>query len=581
MSLWNKIPFPAAAEHLPVTDRNVLAGLASVSDVHAWTTAKVDEYRKLALVLISIYNAVTPIHRLPTEILEQIFQQRWDNRAGLHLSHVCRRWRDILLHSARFWAGALESEEIDAIHATHDPVPYLKALLSRAKPHTHGMSLRFRGFPLRVVESLDSYFDRLVSLQVAVGEDDLPDRLWPALRCGMPRLRDLCIQALVTEQDIDTWSDPDYVYRVWFYEEYEDMRWSELFMLSADHLPSLIRLTCPPNILRHFSNTPFRHLKLQWWENMSPDRETHPYPDHEWIGTLSVFVGHDALETLELMPWNFAEISSPALAPATFSLLRYLRIENDDAKAIAQFMILLPFPATLRIHLVNSSWYRDTDFSELLPLEDDTQLRAIVGAVDCMHIEQARLDTADSYRNYHFIRCYAADFERLRMDKYTHSPDGLIDVFRDHARITRLVLSLEESGVPIDFHAFPQLEELDVSGPYVDYTLDLLQPIQLSRTELPRNTICPSLTRLTVRLRNPISSKEASTELDVVGSGNQCSGLREVLAQRATPYRNRLSYLEINLPSPTESGLGHSISQTTIKGLRELVDGPVIVKSGE
>ncbi|TBU37534.1 hypothetical protein BD309DRAFT_1084623 [Dichomitus squalens] len=580
MSVWNKIPFPAIAEHLPVTDRNVLAGLATTSDVHAWTIAKVDEYRRLAFVLLSIYNVATPIHRLPTEILEQIFERRWDNRARLHLSHVCRRWRDNLLPSARFWAGALESEEFDVSQAIP---PYLKALLSRAKHNPRGISLRFWSFPL-CVESLTLYFDRLVLLQVAANEDDLPDGLWPALRSGMPRLRDLCIQVLVTRRGLDECSDPNNYSRwAWFYDPYECTGWSKPSLLSADHLPSLTRLTCPPSILGHFSDILFRHVKLQWWELVVPDHIKQPY--HEWIETLRALVDHDALETLEVMPWDFAaQIPSRTFAPATFPLLRYLRIENNFAQEIVQLMTLLLFPVTTRIHLVNSSSSYDPNISELLPQEDDAKLRAIVGAVDCVHIEQAQLvdtNTPDSYRNYYFIRCYAADLERLRMDKCTFSPDGLVDVFRDHARVTRLVLSLEESGVPLDFRAFPQLEDLDVSGPYVDYTLDLLRPIQSSRTERPMNTICPSLARLVVRLRNPVSPKVASTEFEDVVSGDRCSGLREVLARRATPYRNRLSYLEINLPPLKESGLGRSISRTTISGLRVLVDGPVIVKSGE
>ena len=294
-----------------------------------------------------------------------------------------------------------------------------------------------------------------------------------------------------------------------------------------------------------------------------------------------VLASHANLETLEIaVPLDLSETPSPP-TPLALPKLRYLRIGMVDADSVVQLMALLSFPLTTRIHLANPSPYCDPDFSELLPQEDDDKLRAIVGAIDSVHIEQPRVCTPEPPGNYYSVRCYVAGFERLRVDKYTVSPDGLISVFRDRAQVTHLVLSVEENGVPIDFRAFPQLKELDVSGPYVDYTLDLLQPVQSKRTKRPNNLICPSLARLVVRLRKTDIPKRTSTEFEDVALGSQCSALQEILAQRASPYKNRLSYLEINLPPPEEAECSHSITQSTLDSLRKLVDGPVVVKVGD
>ena len=54
-TLVDSLPFPSLASSLPTVDRMSLVGLSD-NDVRAWSAAKADEYRRLALALLSIYK---------------------------------------------------------------------------------------------------------------------------------------------------------------------------------------------------------------------------------------------------------------------------------------------------------------------------------------------------------------------------------------------------------------------------------------------------------------------------------------------------------------------------------------------
>ncbi|KAJ7092842.1 hypothetical protein B0H15DRAFT_832656 [Mycena belliarum] len=89
-------------------------------------------------------NSLAPISRLPTEVLAPILEQcptigddapsfRTANFvAGLQSAHVCRRWRDIALDSARFWAHIVLSRPRWALEMLHR---------SRAAPLVVGLNL--------------------------------------------------------------------------------------------------------------------------------------------------------------------------------------------------------------------------------------------------------------------------------------------------------------------------------------------------------------------------------------------------------------------------------------------------------
>ncbi|KAH9915276.1 uncharacterized protein BXZ73DRAFT_106248 [Epithele typhae] len=80
---------------IPTADRAALAGLS-------------DDARDNTLALLSIYNAVAPIHRaFPTEVLSEIFSHCWQDPRSIAVAHVCRHWRSIALKTPRLWAAAL------------------------------------------------------------------------------------------------------------------------------------------------------------------------------------------------------------------------------------------------------------------------------------------------------------------------------------------------------------------------------------------------------------------------------------------------------------------------------------------
>jgi len=50
-------------------------------------------------------NPIRPAHRLPREILMQIFALLWSGKRILFLSHVCHHWRDIALKTPELWSS--------------------------------------------------------------------------------------------------------------------------------------------------------------------------------------------------------------------------------------------------------------------------------------------------------------------------------------------------------------------------------------------------------------------------------------------------------------------------------------------
>ncbi|KAH9915262.1 uncharacterized protein BXZ73DRAFT_54433, partial [Epithele typhae] len=92
---------------IPAADRAALAGLSDDA-VRAWVSTHTQKQRDNTLALLSIYNAVAPIHRaFPTEVLSEIFSHCWQDPRSIAVAHVCRHWRSIALKTPRLWAAAL------------------------------------------------------------------------------------------------------------------------------------------------------------------------------------------------------------------------------------------------------------------------------------------------------------------------------------------------------------------------------------------------------------------------------------------------------------------------------------------
>ena len=130
------LPFSEFASILPPTDLTDLAGLCTEA-IRERTLAKAEEYRRFALALLSIHNAVSPIHRLPFELLSAILRGCWKNRSSLRIAHVCRKWRSVALQTPGLWADATAHEQFSGRGATHLRLSYTDAILKRSAPRTY------------------------------------------------------------------------------------------------------------------------------------------------------------------------------------------------------------------------------------------------------------------------------------------------------------------------------------------------------------------------------------------------------------------------------------------------------------
>ncbi|KAM5530921.1 hypothetical protein V8D89_015411 [Ganoderma adspersum] len=541
MDLLQNIPrsseLSAHLLHLPTADRGCLAGLTSVSEIQAWTKAKADEYRQLTLSLLAIHNLAAPIHRLPTEVLVQILERCWVDRKSFLLPHVCRLWRSILLDRAAFWADAVADCQFHGKRKTlHDDseLPFITTLLARSTQHSRTIKPTFFGFTEPIVKSLTPYKSCVASLHVTVGEDDLKDGLWPLLLSGMPNLKDLAIQIMITK-GMEGFYSSDRSLNWLFDDDDYGLPWMGFERLSREELPRLSSLACPPNMLMLFGDG----LGLE------------PY--------------RDSLETLDIGPWSlsYSELSNIV----EFSSLRYLHLCPSTSNwQISSYFSWLHFSQTTQIHITAPAGSYPLRFHDSLP-RGSTILRSVVGAIDRLCIQ--RPPTRRLPRAYH-VRCFAGDLERLRMDDCDVTATALLAVFgSENARVTHVTVSLESGGLIIDLHAFPHLKHLAADYGDLETGADVDEVFRQKSSALQgvlarRASSASRLTSLILSIRPASRQLEArSGSDDPVDDGTTESGS---MIDDGTAESDGMVW-----PS-------HDIRQTVLQSLRELVDGPVIIK---
>ncbi|KAH9915260.1 uncharacterized protein BXZ73DRAFT_32390, partial [Epithele typhae] len=186
------VPFFSCS--LPAADRAALAGLSDDA-VRAWVATRAQEYRDIALALLSIYNAVAPIHRaFPTEILSEVFSHCWKDPQSIAVIHVCRHWRSIALKTPRLWAAALAapgkllSQYWGCRSSRHD---FAEFALERSSPQP--LCLKVYYFIDRFASTLTPHTARLVDLYVRLGDASNLSTLCEFLNSGAPNLEVLGI----------------------------------------------------------------------------------------------------------------------------------------------------------------------------------------------------------------------------------------------------------------------------------------------------------------------------------------------------------------------------------------------------
>ena len=317
-------PFHGLALFFLIADRAFLLGLSD-DDVRAWSAAKADEYRRFALALLSIYNAVAPIHHLPVEILSNIFERCWIDRKSLRVGHVCRRWRSILLNTSGFWADAVEREKFS--HNDHR-TGYLGVVLERSAPHMVAPS--FHRFPVDI-SALAPHADRFGSLVVSLADDSELLALWSCLNSGMHSLEVLTI-ALIDDPSWTRGPNPK---------------------LSPTAVPRLTRVTAPGCLMHCFPVPSLKHITLKNLKGKCLHRDRAESYEH-LRKLLEVCAA--SLETLVLVgvvPSRNYE-GAPLLLPA----LRHLRIQDDASHcALTTPSPKPPLLTTKQCILSLSSWF--------------------------------------------------------------------------------------------------------------------------------------------------------------------------------------------------------------------------------
>ena len=572
--LVDSLPFPGLASSLPTVDRISLVGLSN-GDVRAWSAAKADEYRRFALALLSIYNAVAPIHRLPVEILSKIFEACWTDRKSLRIGHVCRRWRSVLLGTTQFWADAVAHEQFAP---SHRAVGYLGATLERSAPRN--VELSFSRFWGDFSRSIACHTGRTMSLAVTVADGSQLAALWHCLRSGMPQLRTLTITF-----DLD--ADPDH--RSWT----SDPR---VEPLSAAALPRLTRVTAPAVLLPGLSVPSLQHITLEnLYGRYSPEGRLTGYEG--FCEALSVCSA--TLETLVLLDVGPRAYDDPSPSSISLPALRHIRIA-DTTRRCALILARLAFPDTAHINCANVD---NGALCATLPI-DSASIDAHISATDRVAIR----GNADATS----VHCLAGDDELLCVGlagvRRGLRPDDLVRLFRQGARVTHLTVSGLDGRdvVGVEFRAFPHLVRLDVAGEMAGYILQNLARRDDEagdpdgRHDGRVNVVCPGLETLAVDFHfAPGTAKgdlgtalrdgdESVVEADL---HRRCAQLARVLSQRAQMGGPNVTRLEFGCTEQGWLASSHGCKSSPVldpsgsdlvswqpitEPLEKLVDGPVV-----
>ncbi|KAH9959479.1 hypothetical protein BC827DRAFT_507444 [Russula dissimulans] len=131
--------------HDPETIRDLLTIESLISPAHH--------------AFLMMLNPIRPAHRLPREILMQIFALVGSGKRILPVSHVCRRWRDVALKTPELWS-TFEPDDF---------TPMVPVALQRSGDHLLDVSLHASCDEIsRLERLLELPFSRLRTLDVAV-----------------------------------------------------------------------------------------------------------------------------------------------------------------------------------------------------------------------------------------------------------------------------------------------------------------------------------------------------------------------------------------------------------------------------
>ncbi|TBU43498.1 hypothetical protein BD309DRAFT_106839 [Dichomitus squalens] len=600
-----KTPFSDFAYILPAADLADLAGLCA-SAVREQTLAKAEKYRRFALALHSIHNAVLPIHRLPFELLSAILCEAWQDRSSLHMTHVCRRWRSIALRTPELWAGATACEDFCLAGPDH-VVPlrysYMDSLLERSAPHDVYMTISH--FPEALRFHLQPHVFRIAVLDIQVHSAEQLHNLWDTFRAGMSCLEELYIRCVAANYRVEyprTWLN----------------KWGSQVACQAlpnGSLPRLRDLRLPAVLFPLIACGTLTHVTLH---NPCQDNPEFVLPSatrlYEALGKCRETL--EVLRMIQVLPTpqpNWQHCGSMHL-PA----LRHLLIVDGSTFASGPLVGLI-LPPTCRIHLSDSPCANDP--CECTP-------RVALDHCPWLDPEDRSLETIHSLLSAVSLVKLIFGFQQFTMRCYTqdgsaHSPSERLcaETLMKLSRVDRLVMPLFGPTVPMYmnithliveihpcfpdqtalFEAFPHLLRVEIdmkTDPWETLCL-LKRPGGGSSSGTDsRAPMCPSLRELVTRvevlegsLRTLLEPRNfEALEGYVVKRLRQ---FRDVLESRASesPSPSRLTYLEIHeyemwSLKPTRrkvaeddlSSMESKVVDACLEDLYALVDGEVVFK---
>ncbi|KAM5542020.1 hypothetical protein V8D89_004330 [Ganoderma adspersum] len=551
-------PFHDLASSLPIADRAALLRLSD-NEVRAWSATRADEYRRFALALLSIYNAVATIQRLPVEILSSIFQECWTDRKSLRVGHVCRRWRSVLLSTSRFWANAVKCEKF---RPDDRSTGYLGVVLERSAPQVIAPS--FRRFSEYISPCLALHADRIVSVVVSLGRHSELIDLWSCLNSGMHH--------------------------------------RNLSPLSPTALPRLTAVTAPGSLLHCFALPSLQRITLTNAEGPHPFN--HRLESDQYLrNALAICAPRlEVLELIEVVPSGV-----PQDAPLSLPALRRFVI-RDNVRPCSLMLSHLELPHTAHIYafIDNAGSLRDA-----VPVNASV-IQAALRATNYVGILNAS--------NTLTVHCSAGRRELLTIslaNPRTHSlrPDDLVRFFKHKPGPPVAILGVSDVDSrdvhAVDLHAFPHLRAIHTTGLETARHIfgQLARPLNDSDGEGGVRTVrpvCPELEVLGLELEFEFDGQEncdcdeadhasgpvpmGTREAAVIEAHFRalCADVERVLVQRAK-MGAKLSRLELVCSEKEQEGSSRKPQWTAetrvseqweswgliVEPLEKLVDGPV------
>ena len=454
MILGNAVEFLGYANSLPPSDLDTLRAL-SPQDLRTWAVAQAEIHRNHALALLSIHNVIAPIHRLPNEMLSEIFSWAGQPPRGIYVAHVCRRWRAILWKTPAFWENILEGERFDLQETLHarelgNRLTYLTTALDNSTPRKSLNICTFH-FPPALRSLLDQHSSRIGALDVSIYGTSQKVSLFEALAPGIPHLKELTIKFC--------W-EPDSTVEAWCFAE---NLLNRIKPLSSAAFPCLVSIDCPALLTPLLSMDHLNHVKIRG--SMSPNwpfsgllsAARMPSPE-AFLKFLDCVKNVQTLHLLDgALPDDIFVWQEPRAT--YFSSLTSLRI-SDKRGLVSAAMQYFRLPPRVAVHL------SDPEVTgEETPFLSRHGLRLGLWKEVISDIDRVEASTSTQYidhyrrRRWFTIRGYCNGERRLRFDysKESIAQKVAFEPFIGNSRITHLLHTANRPFHP-EHYCFPRTQ---------------------------------------------------------------------------------------------------------------------------